>query len=270
MVYTKKEERLYKQYEKENNLMFPLRDGKTADFVREEFIRQLIASPDFRATYTANDKMMQEPIKKIIQSLKTPACILFVSSIGIIFGGITTSFLIQDSQHKIDIKNIKNLSGIDVAIITFALLLGVLISEFVLVSFKQLNQESSIDSLYHRASIRLFNELKKYHPELKEHVLKSCNPEMARVIKALLIANMSEQDAMKIREIAFRASGINTHSRYNSFEELKNYDKEIQEALKIVEKTLLFNEPLKNEVLNVYRGNVPATFVLNQTKQNVK
>lgn len=267
MVYTKKEERLYKQFEKENNLMYPLRDGKTADVVRDEFIKQLIASPDFVATYTANDELMQEPIKKIIKSFKAPAYVM-VAFIGLAFGGITTGALAQDEHQKVDIKN--NISGTDIAIITLNFLLGVLLGEFVAVSFKQVNQYSAIDSLYSRASIRLFNELKKYHPELKEDVLKSCNPEMARVIKALLIANMSEKDVMKIRDIAFNAAGLNNHTKSNSVEELKDYNKEMKNALKIVERALLFDENLKNEVLNVYKGNVPVTFILNKEKQNIK
>jgi len=90
---------------------------------------------------------------------------------------------------------------------------------------------------------------------------------MARVIRTLLIANMPKEDVFKIRSIAFKTLGVNSKPTYNSPDMLKKQNKDIKDAMEIIEKVLLFDDVLKNEVLHVYRGNVPATFILHKDQQ---
>ncbi|MBR5904257.1 MAG: hypothetical protein IKZ49_01840 [Alphaproteobacteria bacterium] len=266
---TKKQEKLYKDFEKENEILFPLHNETKEDVVREDFIKKLIQSPDFVKTIKDNNVYMADSVKEIIKKFGI-ASYIFIALTGFTLGGIATGISAQDEQtKKIDIKNIDSK---ELATIFLLFCLGIVLSSGTIISFKQVNQESAIDAIYHRASVRLFKELKKYNKDLNEDVLKSCNPEMARVIKTLLMANMPKEDVLKIRSIALRTFwGTNNQTRYNSIEELKNKNKDIKDALKIMEKVLLFDENLKKEVLNVYRGNIPATFMLNQLQQqNIK
>ena len=133
--------------------------------------------------------------------------------------------------------------------------------------------KTSGQTLYARLSVRIFDLMHETYPELDENVLRACNPEMARVIRALLIANMSDDDVHDINEIAERvAKTLNDMSSLdknaqNSAKIQCNND--IKRAMAIVENNIAINQNLYSAIYELYRGKVPAQFVF-ESNQNTK
>lgn len=270
-MYTKKEQRLLKKYERENDLMYPLHNSDADSPLREQFIKDLISSEDFVKTNNANAKKYEDTFETTFKKFGLKeyiAVLMFAGAFSGIFGGIYSNQLFHHDNLSSK-KRVVLANTFDVFSITAIVIIGLLMGTGLLVAIKDANRELSIDKFYHRLSIRLFDEFHKFHPELKEEMLQHCNPEMARVITALIVANMPEDKTIKLQNIAMDIADYK-YSKTNKpeIEDLKSREKLLNSAMTIIESYLLNNPELKDVVLDVYRGNIPKTFVLQQ--QNVR
>ena len=262
--YTKKKDRnIAARFAKDMALIHPVHNTKETNATRDAYITNLVNKPDFVKTYTNNDKLKQEPLKKTIASFSGKDIFLMLF-FAFVIGGISLGVIKSEQPAQIT----KTQKAQDAAVVLALALIGLGLGGAVAVAFKQVARENAIDGFYHRLTVRYFYKLKKIAPDVfKEDVLINCNPEMMRVITVILMANMSKEDTKKIQEIAVRVPCLHDD---RDIETMKAIEADINVALKIIEKSLADNPELGAVVRKAYSGYIPATFVLNSENQNTK
>ena len=254
-----------KKLKRDNDLGMPYHKTGVEDKQREEFLKSLMSNTDFVPTYTANNKKFAEPVREAARKFNAFEYIVIAAFV-VCGGGF--AYLSGDSvaQKYQIIKQHKDLSLTLFTVI--GAILGFGIGFAVSVGLYQEHKDSAVDGLYNRLSVRLFDSMREIHPDLDEKMLKSCNPEMARVIKALLIANMPEKDTREIQSYATRIftqlRNITPGTKSNVLIECNN---DIKNMLSIIEFNLVTNQDLNNAILAVFRGSLPIRFVLKNNQK---
>ncbi len=265
MYSKKKEKRLIKQFERDNALGYPFHktDNETAN--RAAFIKQLIANQKFVETYKQNDKKFEESWREILKKMNVLDYIMLIS-ITLCAGGFG---YLASTNTDFQSKTINQHKDVFVVLFTLiGLLAGVIIGLHNNVVTHRINKQSDVDNFYNRMIVRLFDIMRETYPDLDENMLKQCNPEMARVITAIMIANMPESDTRTIQDIAIRMMRtLRNMDNKNKIRTLSNCNVELKNALSIVEHNLLTNPTLNEAILSIYRGNVPATFILGNNQK---
>ncbi|MBR3510443.1 MAG: hypothetical protein IKN73_00050 [Alphaproteobacteria bacterium] len=270
-MYTTKEKRLINKFSKENDLIYPNHTSDYDNPVRKDFITDLLNNEKFVPAKNNAEERYKTPVLEFVKNFKVKdyvSAVLLTTMLSSVYYG-----LFSDSLFKHKGATTKNqkiaMNLVDAASVLLFVLSAMLLNSLFLGSFKQTNQEVAVDNLYKRLSVRLFVEIKKIYPSLNEEVLKQCNPELARVIYTLLISNMPEKDTRKLWQIANSISEHKYNKMYKGeIGDLKIRDKALQQAMTIVESWLIDNPELVRVITDVYRGNVPATFVIKE--QNTK
>lgn len=269
-VIKKQLQRAKNQLNRDDKLAFPYNNSDTEPAARAEFIKQLNNSETFVPTNKKNAKKTDEPIRATLKKFNG-FDFVSVAFFGAIVGTLGYSVATANKPQTKFVQNIFNPSVC--SFVLAGLLFGLLAGTGNQISLKRANRDNDIESLYARLSVRIFDLMHETYPELDENVLRACNPEMARVIRALLIANMSDDDVRDINEIAERvAKTINNMSSLdknaqNSAKIQCNND--IKRAMAIVENNIAINQNLYSAIYELYRGKVPAQFVF-QSNQNTK
>ncbi len=267
MYQKKKTQKLKSQFRRDNDFGFPIHKSDKNDPDRNAFITQLVQNKDFVPTYTANDKKYADSLRntaKLFSNFDHTIIVIFAVA-GIILTPIVSHGILQ---HNKTIQNHKN-----IAIALFAAL-GVLVgcgSGFlVAASLNQANKENAIANCYKRISVRLFDMLHETYPDLDEKVLRACNPEMSRVISALLIANMSENDVREIQDLAVQFSAkLHELMPKNEAKVLTQCNEILQQVISIIEHNMITNPQLNDTLIAIYRGNIPVHFIL-KNQQNTQ
>ena len=265
-VVKKRLQRTKEQFKRDNTLGFPFHGSDKSTPERDAFISSLIKNKEFVPTYTQNYERFKDSARDTIKKFNgfDYFCIaIFVA----IFGGFAYAFSsINTPKSKIIQQHH------DAAIIIFTLLgvlagLGVGVGNQIALS--RANKDSDNANLFYRLSVRLFDSMHEKYPDLDEKVLKACNPELARVIRALVIANISDEDAQQIQEIATNlAKKLNKMTSKNENDVLLSCNDDIKQAMSIIELNLTTNTLLYEAILNVYRGNVPVKFLLGNPQKS--
>lgn len=264
MYSQKKKNRIIQRLKRDNDLGTPFHKTNKIDAQRETFLQSLISSETFGPTNKFNDAKFAESTRDTLKRFK-----LFDYSIIALFvicgAGLTpvaTHGLVQNNKT---LNTHKDLSL--TAFATLGALMGFFLGFFVSVALQQESRDNAIESTYNRLSVRLFDLMRENNPDLDEKILKSCNPEMARVIHTLLVANMSEQDVKEINAIAMKlAPRLRNITPTTKPSILINCDNEIKDALNIIEQTLILNPQLNDAIMAVYRGKIPTIFRLEKTR----
>ena len=267
MYSQKKKNRITQRLKRDNDLGMPFHKTNKIDAQREAFLQSLISSKAFVQTYKSNDIKFAESTRDTLKRFK-----LFDYSIIALFvicvAGFTPVVAYDTVQNNQTLNTHKDLSL--AAFATLGAIMGFLLGFVVSVALQQESRDNTIENTYNRLSVRLFDLMRETCPDLDEKVLKSCNPEMARVIRALLMANMTEKDVQEINAIAMKLSHMlrditpTTEPRI-----LIDCNNELKQVLSIVEHNLITNPKLYDSILAVYRGNVPLSFKL-QNNQKTK
>ena len=262
--YTKRANRnIVAKFLKDKELLCPTHDKDEQKETHEAYIQDLISKPDFVKTYKANEEHSQEPLKKTIVnfSLREILMILFFV---LTTGGLT--YGVVKSEEPVQITKTQKTEKI--AIVLLAALIGAMVGTATAVAYKRADRTASIDTFYGRLIVRYFTKLQKTSPDMfQEDLLKNCNPEMMRVISAILMANMPEKDTKKIQEIAVKVPFLRDDRDINT---MRKIEVDIKTALKIVETCLLKNPELDSLIQQAYKGYIPTTFVLNSSNQKTK
>ncbi len=264
--YTKRQDRnIVARFTKDWDLMYPERNPEEINQKRDAYIADLISKPDFVTTNKANDKRYAEPLKKTLLNFSGKEKFL-IFLCAFIIGG--TSYGVIKSEEKPQSQLTTKDKIENAAIVLLAMLIGTLFGTATVAALKRTNRESAIDNFYNRLVIRYFNKLKKIAPNVfTEDIIMNCNPEMARVITAILMANMPEQDTRKIQEIALSVPFLYSNTDIKT---MKIIESDIETALKIIEQNLANNLELGNLVESAYTGYIPTTFILNSELQQTK
>jgi hypothetical protein len=248
---------------KDNELMHPVHKSDTDSAVRSEYIQNLLDTPDFVKTYQNNSKKTSESLTDILKK-PTKKGIIISLLFAAIFGGVVGMYQ-SDARAKNPDQKVVNQYAKDAAILLACVLAGLFVGAVTAVAFRQAEHEDKIDGFYHRILIRYFDKLRIAYPKtFDENVLKQCNPEMVRVITAIVIANMSESDTEQLKEIALSVLNINDT---RDFKALKSFETDINRGLNILSRALNEAPELKQLVRQAYTGYIPKTFVLSQSTQ---
>lgn len=269
-VIKKQLQRAKNQLNRDDKLAFPYNNSDTEPMARAKFIKQLRNSETFVPTNKKNDSKTAEPMRATLKKFNG-FDYFCIAVFGLATGTLGYTMSKESTQNTKIVQ-----SRFDSSVIAFGLaglLIGLMIGTINQVALNSSNRDNDIESLYARLSVRIFDLMHETYPELDENVLRACNPEMARVIRALLIANMSDDDVRDINEIAERvAKTLNNMSSLdknaqNSAKIQCNND--IKRAMAIVENNIAINQNLYSAIYELYRGKVPAQFVF-QNNQNTK
>lgn len=268
-MYSKKKiKRLQNQFTREINLIGPYH--KAADNTspqRAAFLSELAKSKTFVPTFKQNEKKFECSLRELVKKFnKFDYFTILV--LGVFAGTVSYS---AATNYKTPYKIINEHKTASVILFTTVGLLAGLGFGFGLsAAFKQDKQYMKTEQFYGRLAVRLFDSMREIHPDLDETLLKACNPEMARVIKALLIANMPEEDTKELYAIADKISNaLKKISSKNEFSILKQCENDLKDAMAIVEHYLITDQQLYQVILSVYRGNIPAIFRL-QNEEKTK
>ena len=264
--YIQKQNRnLQATFAKDKDLMHPIHNAKEENEQREAYINDLMGKTDFVKTYKKNYEAVREPLKHTIKSFSLRH-ILLILFFGSVFGGVTAG-VVNSEKAANTIQTKKDIAK-DVAIVFLSVLAGLGIGTSAAVAFKQSDKETAIDNFYNRLIIRYFYKLKRISPDVfSEDILKNCNPEMLRVIAAILMTNMSPEETKKIQNIATTTLFLHDDRDIMT---MRKIETNIKTALKIVENCMLKNPELEDLVHRAYTGYIPETFMLNSVKQNTK
>jgi len=151
-------------------------------------------------------------------------------------------------------------------------LTGVGLSAFICsIKDKDPEYDEQPEVFFNRLIARYFEVLKKMYPEMSDKYLKMFNQpdmEMARAIYSLIIINMPKRDVNKLQDIAL---SVNWRVYENKIDTMHAVEEQINQALAIIEKTLVKHPELKNAVKDAYMGKIPTTFfVVNKQYSNIE
>ena len=269
----RKEQRLLNKYEREDNLLYPLHKTDFDDPVRKKFLEDLGNNEHFNEACKAIDKQYAKSSGVKLKQLcvKDYGVILLFGGMfaGLYYGAYNNQLFHHDNITQK--SKLVAVNTFDALSITAVLIIGLLMGCAAVISIKDADKELTVDKFYRRMSVRLFDMFKDLYPDLKQETLERCNPEMAGVITTLLMTNMPKAQTEKLQKIAMDLAG----HKYVTIDksrigDLKARDKLINSAVSIVESYLLNNPELRDVILNVYKGQIPKTFVLNMDNQKTK
>lgn len=261
MYLSKKDVEEAKQsLKRDNDFGMPFHKSNEKDPKRDAFLRYLSNSKTFVPAHDDNNRKFAEPVRETVKQFR-----LFDYFVIAIFMAGAGGFAHIATQDTINNNHVlsehRNLSL--AAFVTIGAILGFAMGFGISVLLHQESKEGAENALYNRLSVRLFDSMHEIFPDLDEKMLKSCNPEMARVICTLLISNMPAEDVREIQayatKIARKLRDVTPYTDSNKFIEC---NEDIKYVLSIVDYNLIMNQDLHNAILAVYRGNVPLQFVL--------
>ena len=269
-VIKKQLQRAKNQLNRDDKLAFPYHNTDLEPMARAEFIKQLRNSETFVPTNKKNAYKTDEPMRATLKKFNG-FDYFCIAVFGLATGTLGYTMSKESTQNTKIVQ-----SRFDSSVIAFGLaglLIGLMIGTINQVALNSSNRDNDIESLYARLSVRIFDLMHETYPELDENVLRACNPEMARVIRALLIANMSDDDVRDINEIAERVAktlnnmpSLDKNAQNSGKIQCNN---NIKRAMAIVENNIAINQNLYNAIYELYRGKVPAQFVF-ESNQNTK
>lgn len=272
-IVKKRLQRTKEQFKRDNALGFPFHKSDQESPERAAFISSLINNKEFVPTYNQNYEKNKGSVRDIIKKFNAfdYFCIITFSVCASIFAfGISATY---NQNQDSSVKNVK-IMGKKIPVFcliwaTIGLLAGLSVGVVNQISLNRSNKEGDTENLFYRLSVRLFDLLHETYPDLDENLLKACNPEMSRVIKTLLIANMSDEDIQQIQEIATNiAKNLRKIPSKDENSILLSCNSDIKQAMSIIEHNMLTNQLLSEAVLGVYRGNIPLKFSLQNTQKS--
>ena len=185
-------------------------------------------------------------------------CVLIISFF--MAAGISVSNHFYEYLPKEQQQVTKKDKAGDLTIITIFAIIGAVISFVFADRPKKQWDTKNVDEFYNRLIVRYFDKLHDKTPEITENALLTFNPELARVVYALLVANLSKQDIAKLDSLALTmADELETKVFGN---ELRFIDNQMRQATNIVERALMKRSELQNIIKDAYRGKIPATFYI--------
>ncbi len=266
-VVKKRLQRAKQQFKRDNEFGFPYNKSDVEPKQRKEFITALTHNKDFVPTYTNNYEKFKGSARDIRK--KFNAFDYFCIAMFGVFCGTFSYVATTANASKFNIIQ-KNFNTSVVLFTLIGLLAGLGIGIGNQIALNRENNDTDSLNIYSRLSVRLFDLMHKRNPDLDENILKACNPEMARVIRALMIANMTDADVLEIQSVAQNvAKLLHNMSTNNKSFTIIQLDRELKNAMAIIEQNLSINQPLYDAILGVYRGAIPVKFVL-QDKQKTR
>jgi hypothetical protein len=267
-MYSKKKlQKLKQQFERDNDFGNPYHKSGSKSLNRNAFINKLIQNEDFVPTQKANDKKYADSMRntaKLFTSFDYAIIAIFAAA-SIMLTPVVSYSILQNTKT---VRNHKNIAL--AAFAALSVLVGCGAGFVVATSLNQANKESAVANCYKRISVRLFDMLHETHPDLDEKVLRACNPEMSRVIKELLIANMSENDVREIEDLSVKFSQtIHELMPNNEAKVLEQCNDILQQVISIIDQNLVTNPQLNDTLIAIYRGNIPVHFIL-KNQQNTQ
>ena len=265
-IVKKRLQRAKEQFKRDNALGFPFHKSDKENPERDAFMSALIKNKEFVPTYNQNYERFKGSARDTIKKFNgfDYFCIaMFVA----MFGGMAYVFTSVNAPKS---KIIQQHHDAAVAVFTLlGILAGLGIGIANQVSLNRASKDGDNANLFNRLSVRLFDLMREQYPDLDEKVLKACNPELSRVIRALMLANMSDEDAKQIQEIATSlARKLHNMTQKNENNVLLSCNDDIKQAMSIIEQNLLTNQLLNEAILNLYRGNVPVKFSFQEQQKS--
>ncbi|MBR0212508.1 MAG: hypothetical protein IJQ55_02775 [Alphaproteobacteria bacterium] len=257
---------LNNQIEKENKFVSPMRNFFDDPKEYTNFNNEFIKSDYDYVRYQNREKIgktTDKPLKNILKNIKMVDYVI-VLGVALVLGTITYSA----TNYYLSPKKIANqqIRQIDIALITtlvvlLSLVMG--IGSFVM-TYRE-KDRSEVEKVYNRLTMRLFDAFKKIDSSLDKDLFEKCNPDMAQVITALLIANMKDAD---VKELTKLANKISKQIEGSPDFTLKEYTAEMKQALNIITNALIKNPDLCAAISSTFKGNMPMT--INLSKQKIQ
>ena len=264
-VVKKRAAKAKRQFKRDSDLGFPYHKTDNSSTERSAFITQLMNNKEFVPVRKDNDKKYADTLREIIKHFdRFDRLVMLLLALGLGTGSCILTKDIMDTKQVSKPQKALNLA----AFTTLGALLGFAAGFGISVALYKVNKEGAIESCYRRLSVRLFDLLKENYPELDEKILKACNPEMARVLNTLLVANMPKEDVLEIQDLAMKISrelrDLNPQNQAGTLLVCNRY---LQTAISIIEHNIITNQFLYDSVLSIYRGNLPVSFMLNNNQK---
>ena len=265
-IVKKRLQRTKDQFKRDNALGFPFHKSDKENPERDAFISSLVKNKEFVPTYKKNYERLSGSVRDTIKKF-TGFDYFCIAMFVAMFGGTAYMFSAANAPKS---KVIQQHQDMAIAIFTlFGVLAGAAIGVVNQVSLGRANKDGANANLFNRLSVRLFDSMREKYPDLDEKVLKACNPELSRVIRALVIANMSDEDAQQLQEIAMNLSKkLHNMTLKNENNVLLSCNDDIKQAMSIIDQYLTTNTLLAEAILNVYRGNIPVKFSLQEQQKS--
>ena len=260
MFSKKRLKRLQDTLKRDTEFGIPNHKSKKHNPTRDAFISYLMESEDFVPTVAKNHKKTKFPFKSILKQFNAFDWIL-IGGLALT-GGVFANKTVQKHEpvQKIEVQK-QNVNA--AIIVAMCVILSAAVGFGAIFGIHNSKSETAVDDMYNRLSVRLFDSLREIYPDLDENMLKACNPEMARVIKALLVTNMSKSDVDKIHKKALILSEILMDlTTKNNMGTLTRYNNKIKDIVSIIEHNMIRVPGLTESVLWVFRGSVPLKFNL--------
>lgn len=256
---------LNNQIKKEDKFVAPERNFFDDSKEYINFNNEFIKSDYDYVRYQNREKIgktTDQPLKQILKKIKMTDYII-VLGFTLFLGSLTYSAAnYYISQKKVTNQQVRKN---DITLITtIAVLLGLIIGTGGFVMAYREEDKSNVEKIYNRLTIRLFDAIKTIDSGLDKDLFAKCNPDMAQVVTALLIANMKDTDVKELTKIANK---INKQIEKSPFFTIKEYTADMEKALCIVKNALSADPDLYAAIKTTFRGNVPMTFYLEEQKK---
>ena len=249
-------ERLKQKYDKENNLINPLRTQESEE--RIKFLEKFFKNKNFLKIRRRNAAKFAEPLMSILKKIKIDY--VSISLLAIAFGGFSGVFAYAAQDDITPVENQKN-KNVKIALSTLlGIFVGFVAGLATTVYSHRMIRKIDIERFYNRISMRLFNGLKQEYPGFEYKNIAVYNPEMALMISTMLMANMNEADTTKIQSLAIALADKDNLEK----DGLQEYESGINEAVNIVKKALETDQDLFYSILQIYNGVIPRNFSLKQ------
>ncbi len=230
---------------------------------RQEYSRKLKTNQEFVKIDAEHDMRLirqKERNEKKEKAIRDSIFILILTAF--IGGGISVHN--YQTKNYVAESNAQGTENDPSLIIVISVVVGVF-AAFTL-SDRPKNQwrTKNADEFYNRLVIRYFDKLRTENPTISEEGLRTYNPDLSRAIYALMAANLSKRDMAKLDNLAL---SVASELDGNSFgENLKDIDEKMAAAVKIVNGALSKRPELRQIIQNVYMGQIPNTFFLENIK----
>lgn len=155
------------------------------------------------------------------------------------------------------------------AIIVISILMGVIVGGILSnVPQKQWSTKNA-DEFYNRLVVRYFDRIHEQNPNITQNAIETFNPDLGRIVYALLNYNLSKRDMAKLDNLALTiASEFDDGNWIDNFADI---DDKMNQAIKIVEHALTKNSELRKTINSVYMGQIPTTlFVAKQNRRGME
>jgi len=260
-------EAIVNRFERDKKLMWPRGFQTKKDYYfYTEYLHKLVDTP----TFVSASRMVENKIEKaksrkqFKERARSTALYIMIMSL-FIGAGVAT----YNAPAEYEIKQTTGQRVAYLSLLVIMTLVGAGLCATMKEAddkYKKLAERPEV--FYNRVIVRYFDVLKKMYPsEMSEKYLQICNQpdmEMARAIYSLLIVNTDESDVKKLNEIAVSVNWALYGSEISAMRDIEN---KINQAIRIIEKTLTAHPELQPIVKDAYMAKVPTTFYI-VNKQN--